>query len=170
MKKVLVLFLSILLSSCVANTQTIPAKNKNLIKVQKEQPPIKYNYVKWRELNTSSLFRARAKGLPIVVFISEKTCSACRKMEVETLTEESIVNKLNTNFIPTKLDIYDNIDMAETLLDGKNTIPAFAFLAPSGNLMVTTHGFYNEEMFNKVLDIVDNALDDSQIINLFKIL
>jgi len=47
---------------------------------------------------------AKEKNKPILVYFYKKNCQYCDKMKRETLSDVSVINIINNNFIPVKID------------------------------------------------------------------
>src|SRR5690554_941992 len=100
MKYVLVI-LGLILISCSSQVKELPEPKKpKPILIENKDSEQELNYIKWRNFDSSTLFRARAKNLPIAVFLHEPTCSVCAKMEQETFKDAEVIYYLNNKFIP----------------------------------------------------------------------
>ena len=59
--------------------------------------------VKWIDLE-SAVKTAKAQGKPVFVKVYADWCGYCHKMDATTFRDPSIVTKLNTQFVPAKLN------------------------------------------------------------------
>lgn len=165
MKYILTLF-GIILISCAAQVKEHPSQKPKSILITSTDPEKKLNYIQWKELNSSVLFKAKAKNLPVAIFLYEDTCAVCLKMEQETFKNKNVINILNNKFIPSKLNVNDDPETSMVLLENEPVVPAIAFLSPNGNLMATLKGFYPSQILLKTFDLVIKSVDETEVKNI----
>ena len=59
--------------------------------------------INWLSLEKAKEFAAKNNG-QILIFFYKKNCEYCEKMKKETLNDPSVINIINNNFFPVKLD------------------------------------------------------------------
>lgn len=69
------------------------------------QSSIKKKGVNWMPLEKAEEY-ARKYNKDILIFFYKSNCEFCDKMKKNTLNDEEIINTINNNFLPVKLDGY----------------------------------------------------------------
>ncbi len=82
----------------------------------------------WTRDLSQALTLAKKEHKPIMVMISQKKCGMCEYMEEVTFEDESVVDFIESNFIPLKL----MIDEAKKVGFKAYGTPTFYFLDSSG--------------------------------------
>jgi uncharacterized protein YyaL (SSP411 family) len=96
------------------------------------------NPVAWRTWSDDTLDEARRRNLPIFLSIGYAACHWCHVMAHESFEDEDIAKRLNTNFIPIKVDREERPDVdalymaATQLVSGHGGWPMSVFLLPDG--------------------------------------
>src|SRR5450759_2759909 len=54
-----------------------------------------------------SLEAAKVQGKPVFIYARSQVCGWCKKFEDETFTNQTVIKKLNENFILVSIDVYD---------------------------------------------------------------
>ena len=88
-------------------------------------------------------------------------CTYCRKMEKETFADPAVIQYLNANFIPIKVNTERERDIAVQY--NIRPIPDNWFLASNGDRISNQPGFIQPDMFIKILEYIhtDSYLDTS---------
>jgi len=94
---------------------------------------------------------ARKSGKPILLQFRKENCSGCIKMNETTYKNVDVINQINNNFVPLKLDIIKD-------KEGRRTYPtfwtpSFYFVDYSGKLFYFIDGYLNTEDFLVILNI-----------------
>ncbi|NLO18538.1 MAG: DUF255 domain-containing protein [Ignavibacteria bacterium] len=94
---------------------------------------------------------ARKSGKAILLQFRMDNCSGCKKMNESSYLDKDIIQFVNENYIPLKLDIVKD-------REGRRNYPAiwtpsFYFADYSGKLFYSIDGYLNQEDFLVVLNI-----------------
>lgn len=102
--------------------------------------------INWREFSKETFQEAKEKDIPVLLSLSASWCHWCHVMDRTSYSDEGIVDFINNNFIPVRVDSDKRPDINNRYNMGG--WPTTAFLTPEGNLM--TGGTYipPEEMKN----------------------
>ncbi len=102
--------------------------------------------INWREFSKEAFQEAKEKDIPVLLSLSASWCHWCHVMDKTSYSDEGIVDFINNNFIPVRVDSDKRPDINDRYNMGG--WPTTAFLTPEGNLM--TGGTYipPEEMKN----------------------
>lgn len=92
----------------------------------------------WHYNLDAAAARAVEQKKPMFIFFFNHYCEWCEKMKKETLSNQDIVNVLNTKFVPLQVDI-DTSDLAKDL-DIKS-IPTMVVISVAPNGKVSTLGY-----------------------------
>jgi thioredoxin-related protein len=91
--------------------------------------PIEYSPagINWQKTEIIKLYQYK----PIIIYFSSRFCNACKKFESETLSNERIVNRLNTQFVTVFISDYKHINMLTFYLEKfkVSSIPAMVTLS-----------------------------------------
>ena len=92
--------------------------------------------------------KAKKEGKIIMIKATSPYCHYCKVMEREVLTSDMIVKKLQKDFVPVEVDVYESaLPMG---LKYKVT-PTFFFLDENGKLLKTVPGAFDKEDFMTIL-------------------
>ncbi|MCB9482281.1 MAG: thioredoxin fold domain-containing protein [Desulfobacteraceae bacterium] len=81
--------------------------------------------VNWNDYKSGSAISEKSKKKMYIYFYSEK-CPWCVKMENDTFKNEEVAGYLNKNFVPVKINVYE--DRNTTAMYGIGPIPANVFM------------------------------------------
>jgi len=81
--------------------------------------------VNWNDYKSGSAISEKTKKKMYIYFYSEK-CPWCVKMENDTFKNEEVASYLNKNFVPVKVNVYE--DQNTTAFYGVGPIPANIFM------------------------------------------
>jgi len=89
---------------------------------------------------------AKAQDKPLFVYFRSETCGWCKKFEAETFTNQSVIEKLNENFILVSIDVYEQKNETRGL--GVFGTPTSVFLYPNGTEMLRIRGYTDNKNEN----------------------
>ncbi len=96
------------------------------------------NPVHWMEWGEEALAKAKKENKPLLISIGYASCHWCHVMEEESFMDSIVAQKINTQFVPVKVDREErpDIDMiymnAAMLLNGRGGWPLNVFALPGG--------------------------------------
>lgn len=132
-----------------AKTQTRRKKGK------KEDSVVVATEVMWRHDLESALAEGAAVGKPVFADFYADWCGPCVKLLNETMKDPSVIQTLNTQFIPVKLNV--DVVPADAKAHYKvSSIPHLLFLRPDGSVAHEFKGFVDGPTF---LSQVKTAID-----------
>lgn len=110
----------------------------------------------WANSFKEALSQAQAEKKTLMVLITTKTCRWCRKLEAETLTDETVISRLNKDYISVHLT--RDVDEYPRYLSAPG-VPASYFLDRTGQPIIKrVMGYWNAEDYMSFLDDVDYKL------------
>lgn len=108
--------------------------------------------INWRTSYNAVRDEAAAKKLPIVIEITADFCTWCRKLESTTLSDPTVVNIVNKNFVPFKLHRDQYGWLAEAL--NVKGYPTMVLASPTGKIVVVQEGYVDASTFQRQLEQV----------------
>jgi thiol:disulfide interchange protein DsbD len=104
---------------------------KNISHAQNTNP----NGIKWETNFDDAVVLSKQSGKPILVDIWAEWCTACLEMEETTWKDKKLIEYINTNFIPVKLDYTELADNIQNLVNRweVNGLPATSFFKANSN-------------------------------------
>jgi thioredoxin-like negative regulator of GroEL len=102
-------------------------------------PAIAADPIKWRTDYNAARKEATEKNLPLFVEVQTDQCIYCRKMEASTFVEPGIVNLVNANFIPLKIDGNKDRELAQALR--VQLYPTVVLAGPDGKIHSFLQGY-----------------------------
>lgn len=104
--------------------------------------------IQWREFSKETFQEAEQKDVPVLLSLSASWCHWCHVMDRTSYSDDQIVDYINKNFIPVRVDSDKRPDINERYNMGG--WPTTAFLTPEGHLL--TGGTYiPPEQFKLIL-------------------
>lgn len=126
-------------------------------------PPEAKTKINWR----SDLKKAHQESVklnrPMMIVFGAEWCTYCRKMEQTTLTDPSLIQSVNQNYIPVHLDFDEERKVAEIL--EVDRLPCTVFLSPRADLLGRMVGFVGRRQYRDVVgkvQIVHRQLQKNQ--------
>lgn len=112
----------------------------------------------WEQNLDSALNLASLSNKIIMIEFMAEWCPPCKRMEKETFSNESVINKSN-EFIFVKVDVDKNQDIAKEYKRnakkyGGIGIPNILFIDKDKNIVHQTVGFLNSNQLIRVMDSV----------------
>jgi uncharacterized protein YyaL (SSP411 family) len=115
--------------------------------------------INWREFHPETFKEAGEKDIPVLLSLSASWCHWCHVMDRTSYSDDQIVDYINDNFIPVRVDTDERPDVNERYNMGG--WPTTAFLTPDGYLM--TGGTYiPPEQFKLVLRDIRNLYKEQK--------
>lgn len=99
-----------------------------------------------------------AKGLnkPIFLYFRSETCYWCKKFEEESLSNKSIMDILNTNFVIVSIDTFKQKNVAKTF--GVRSTPFMIFFTKDGEEISRIPGYIPaDEFLVKLKSVLDKG-------------
>lgn len=118
--------------------------------------------LKWQPLNDRLIDSAAREGKYLFVYARADYCGFCRKMERGTFKSQPIIKLINSQYIPTLIDV--DKDEVETMILFPNTevrIPAMFFVntATKPWKIVKARGYHSVSDMAKLLEAVKSEFD-----------
>lgn len=122
--------------------------------------------VYWRELNKSSILETQfANKIMILYFSDEKHCKPCQMMAETTFKDHKVIDLLNNDFIPVRVDGTDHTELFD-LLKIKRW-PTTVIVLPDGSIVGSVEGYITPDLYVKLLQnlskILKESLSDSEL-------
>jgi thioredoxin-related protein len=89
--------------------------------------------VQWRHDYSAARHEAQAKGRPLFLDFGTQNCFWCKKLDVTTFRDPTIIGILNERFIPLKVEAEKEPNLTQTL--GIQSFPTLVFAAPDGQIL-----------------------------------
>lgn len=112
--------------------------------------------INWVEEYDEAIDKAKRENKNVMLLITSTTCRWCRKLEATTLKDESVVTRINKDYIA--VHVTRNFDDYPAYLEAK-AVPATYFLDTKGQPIIRkVMGYWNVEDYLSFLDDVDYKL------------
>ena len=105
--------------------------------------------IAWQETYASAQSKAKKESKPMLVIITTEQCRWCRKLESTTLSEEAIISKINTHFVPVHVT-RDKSVYPKTL--SAKMVPMSYFIDGNGKIIHSMPGYWSSEDYDSILD------------------
>jgi thioredoxin-like negative regulator of GroEL len=105
--------------------------------------------VQWRHDYRAARHEAQEKGRPLFLDFGTQHCFWCKKLDVTTFRDPTIVGILNERFIPLKVDADKEPALAETL--HIQSYPTLVFAAPDGQILDMFSSYVEPPVLNEHL-------------------
>ncbi len=97
----------------------------------------------------TAIQKAKSLDKPIMMVLSTKSCSWCRKFERQTLKKDMIQNIISSDFVALAIN-RDHGKYPKEFIS--KVVPTVVFIDPSSGLeLLTSYGYKNKKVFKKVL-------------------
>jgi thioredoxin-related protein len=95
--------------------------------------------VRWRTDFAAARKEAAAAGKPLFLDFGTEACVWCRKMDATTLRDRTVVDLLNANFIPVKVDGEREARLTQSV--GVQAFPTLAIVSAQGQVLARHEGY-----------------------------
>ena len=92
-----------------------------------------------------ALLAAKEQGKPVFVYARSRYCGACKQFEAETFTNETVIERLNKNFILMSIDVDEQ--RTETRNFKIRATPTEIFLDSNGTEIKKLIGYRTNQTF-----------------------
>ncbi|AQS93871.1 DUF255 domain-containing protein [Polaribacter sp. BM10] len=126
--------------------------------------------IKWLSFEEAIALNAKTPK-PILIDVYTDWCGFCKKMDIETYSNKTIIKIINDNFYAIKLNGEEKKDITynghtfkfqksgrrgfhqlpATIMNGKLSYPSTIFLSEDEELLQNIPGYQQKEMFEKIL-------------------
>jgi len=103
----------------------------------------------WQDTFASAQAKAKKESKPMLVIITTEQCRWCRKLEATTLSDDEIISKINTRFIPVHVT-RDKSVYPKTL--SAKMVPMSYFLDENGKVLYSMPGYWPTDDYQSILD------------------
>ncbi|OHD83952.1 MAG: hypothetical protein A3I60_06550 [Sulfuricurvum sp. RIFCSPLOWO2_02_FULL_43_45] len=103
----------------------------------------------WQDTFAHAQAKAKKESKPMLVIITTEQCRWCRKLEATTLSDDDIISKINSSFIPVHVT-RDKSVYPKTL--SANMVPMSYFLDGNGRVLYAMPGYWPTEDYQSILD------------------
>lgn len=125
---------------------------------QTQSDSVSANKITWHESIPKAIQTARAENKPVLIQFGAKWCPYCVKLNNETLSDSTVINRLK-EFVAVKIDVDKDSVMADAYQAnarkyGGVGIPNVLFLAKDETRLKHIIGFRTSAQFISILDSV----------------
>lgn len=107
--------------------------------------------INWREFNKETFQEAQEKDIPVLLSLSASWCHWCHVMDRTSYSDHEIVDYINNNYVPIRVDSDKRPDINDRYNMGG--WPTTAFLTPEGHVMTGATYIPPQEMKTILQDI-----------------
>lgn len=105
--------------------------------------------IAWNDTYAQAQAKAKKESKPMLVIITTEQCRWCRKLEATTLSDDEIVSKINSRFVPVHLT-RDKSVYPKNLT--AKMVPMSYFLDGNGKVLYSMPGYWPSEDYQSILD------------------
>jgi thioredoxin-related protein len=95
--------------------------------------------VRWRHDYAAARKEATATGRLLLLDFGTEACMWCRKLDVTTFRDRSVVETINANFVPVKVDGDREERLTQAL--GVQAFPTLVLVSPEGKIVARQEGY-----------------------------
>ncbi len=106
--------------------------------------------IKWQPYGSGAFTLAKASGKKIFVFGMFDSCPWCHKMQSTTFTNATVVNLINSKYVPVKL--HADIDTNTADKYGVVVVPTILILNSNGGVISKTEGYQTADEMISALE------------------
>jgi len=118
--------------------------------------PLYATELNWVDSYKDAISKAKSDKKNIMVLITTSSCRWCRKLELETLVDKSVIKRLNSDYV--SLHVTRGKDEYPSFLQAPG-VPTTYFLDADGKPIIKrVMGYWNVEDYLSFLDDVDYKL------------
>jgi thioredoxin-related protein len=111
--------------------------------------PIVAQEVQWRNDYNKARQESKDKNRPLVIDFGTSGCCWCQKLDAVTFRDPAIVQLLNDNFIPLKIDATREMKLTAALKI--DSFPTLVFATSDGKILGVHEGFVDARQFTQQL-------------------
>ncbi len=108
--------------------------------------------IAWQDSFAAAQAKAKKDSKPMLVIITTEQCRWCRKLESTTLSDDEVISKINSRFVP--VHVTRDKSVYPKNLTAK-MVPMSYFVDGNGNVLSSMPGYWPTEDY---LSILDDAL------------
>lgn len=105
--------------------------------------------IAWNDTYEQAQAKAKKESKPMLVIITTEQCRWCRKLEATTLSDDEVVSKINSRFVPVHLT-RDKSVYPKNLT--AKMVPMSYFLDGNGKILYSMPGYWPVEDYQSILD------------------
>lgn len=105
--------------------------------------------IAWNDTYAQAQAKAKKESKPMLVIITTEQCRWCRKLEATTLSDDEVVSKINSRFVPVHLT-RDKSVYPKNLT--AKMVPMSYFLDGNGKILYSMPGYWPVEDYQSILD------------------
>ena len=113
------------------------------------QHPWRTDQIHWHKNLAHALQIAQAHNTPLLIDFSSDACAPCRQMDQDVFADISIENKIQSHFVPVRLDGFR--DQANLAKFHVFAIPTVIVLSPNGKEIDRSEGYVAPHSFSLML-------------------
>lgn len=106
--------------------------------------------VHWQPFTKQTLSDSFRANRFMVLYIYGKSCKACELMNLTSFSNPAVINLLNSNFTPIKIDGDEREDVSVALV-GNRIYPSLVILAPNGTRIGAISGYMTPDSLEDLL-------------------
>jgi thioredoxin-like negative regulator of GroEL len=106
--------------------------------------------VEWRRDYASARREAAEKDRPLLLDFGYDGCVWCQRLDAQTLRDASVARSLNGQFVPLRIDVHKDPDLAERLRI--QAYPTVVLASPEGKILDVIEGFKEPSPFQERLE------------------
>ncbi|CAN5857955.1 hypothetical protein BH23PLA1_BH23PLA1_03200 [soil metagenome] len=91
--------------------------------------------------------QASQSGRPVVIAVSSRGCGWCLELDRTTFRDPRVIQELNGQTIPLKIDMNDPAYSAVVEALGVQGVPTLAVIAPDGRIVANRSGYLDAPQF-----------------------
>lgn len=106
--------------------------------------------IKWQPYGSNAFRQAKASGKQILVFGMYDSCPWCHKMQATTFRDNTLINLINSKYVPVKLHADIDTDTADKYqIIG---VPTILILNSNGGVVSRTQGYQTADEMISALE------------------
>jgi thiol:disulfide interchange protein DsbD len=105
------------------------------------------NGIAWNQSYATARQHSVQTGKPILVSVSSQGCGWCRQLERTTFRDPRVVELLNGQTVPLKIDANDPAHESLVLALGLQSVPTLAAITADGRIVANQAGYLDARQF-----------------------
>ena len=111
----------------------------------------KAHLITWHEWGEQAFRAAQHEGKLVVLFLTAFWCGVCQRMDETTLSDDDIIEALNTVFIPIRVEESQHPDI--DVRYNQDGWPTIVFLTPEGHYIASVNHLAPEPFFELLIEV-----------------